>query len=219
MTKIRPNDAPTINVPTREVTTTQQLTSLLNVAGFMLAALHGPPKFHNPFNEDAPTPRMEPTTREGIIAAETCFIKTCEAIEKIVEDPSRWSSAFQTKIETDYENAMKMNLEYIKAQRDMAVEMATPHYALRDRVQLGRMPDGSHVAFIGDPGRLQDGVFGVGSSPREALEAFDEAFRGVIAKSTQEWAEKAAKPEPPKRRRIYPKPSKKDDGNTNKTNE
>lgn len=197
-----------IHLSARELTNQQQLQSLLGVAGFMHMALH------TSTHDEEGEPIARPAIPESGIAAENCFIKACEAIEKIVTDPARWGTEFQSKVEADYSRAMQLNLEYIQANRDAAAERATPHAAFEKQLKFARMEDGSHVAFIGDPRQPNNGVFGVGRSPQEALDAFDTAFRGVIAESTKAWAEaesakeQAKESEPPKRKRIYPKPRK-----------
>jgi hypothetical protein len=201
------NDLRPINVSTRELSTQQQLHSLMQVAGMMWSVVHGPPQ--NPF-DDAP---LKPQTGEGVIAAENCFIKTCAAIEKIVDDHQRWGFDFQKQLEEDYSAAMKMNLEYIRAQRDAAIEATSPHHVCNPA--LVRLADGNYAAVLGNPNDPLNSLTGVGRSPQEALEAFDEVFRGTVTKIKNEQQQQnqsvvdtsaiEATPEPPKRRRIYPR--------------
>lgn len=166
-----------INASSREMTTQLQLNSLLHVAATMNAFLTGPPKIegveYSPIRGEAPT------------AAESCFVKTCEAIEAIVSDGKRWDFSFQQKVEDDYAKAMQMNLEYIQAQRDLAEERATPHNICNPN--LARAEDGRYVAFTGTP--EEPVTMGIGNSPKEALEAFDEAFRKANAESIKQWSE------------------------------
>lgn len=202
----QPNEADTrpITVSTRELSTQQQLHSLLQVAGFMWSAVQVP---HNPFIEESAP--LNPASPEGKIAAENCFIKTCEAIEKIIDDAQRWDFSFQKSLEDDYSLAMKMNLEYIKAQRDAARDAGSPHSVCNPA--LVRLADGSYLAVLGNPNDPHNSLTGAGRSPKEALEAFDEAFRGTTQtkneqkKSTVDTTASQAAPEPPKRRRIYPR--------------
>lgn len=195
-----------INLPSRELTTHQQLSSLLNVAGFCWSALQGPPKFAL---EGGSVPTEVPEKTEGWVAAENLFIKTCSAIEKIVDDAQRFDFSFQQKIEEDYKTAMQLNLEYIKANRDAAVEAASPHAVCNPA--LVRLQNGDYAAVLGNPASAADSLVGTGRSPREALEAFDIAFNGIITTQKNEQSKPVvtptveATPEPPKRRRIYPR--------------
>lgn len=165
-------NVPQVNMSTREVTTLQQLHNLLSVAGFMYSAMTGPPRMELP--ENIPQPKYNPACGEGVVAAEQCFIKTCTAIERIVEEVERWDFSFQKRVEDDYARAMKLNLEYIQAKRDEAVEMGKPHMLVNP--SLAKMADGTFMAFLGnlqDPSSL---LAGSGRSPQEALDAFDTAF-------------------------------------------
>lgn len=199
-------NAPTINLPMREMTTQQQLSSLLGVAGFMWSALHRP---QNPFGDpDARGPETR-LSSEVTVAAQSSFIKACAAIDVIVEDTKRWDSAFQDKIEKDYAHAMDMNLEYIRAQRDAMKEYASPHHVLNPA--LTKLPNGSWMAYVGNPNDSNNSVIGIGQSPQECLEAFDIAFKGTAEQIKNEKPKQVDRPsdsatqEPPKRRRIYPR--------------
>lgn len=168
---------PPINLSMREMTTQQQLTSLLGVASFMWSALHRP---QHPFGE---TETTGPETRlhsEVTVAAQSSFIKACAAIDLIVEDVKRWDTKFQEKIEADYNEGMKMNLEYMRAQRDAMKEVAAPHHSIQP--QLGKLGDGSWIAFIGDLSNPEAVVAGNGNSPQEAYDAFDIAFKSATGK-------------------------------------
>ena len=191
-----------IQMSTRELTTQQQVSTLLNIAGMMWSAMQGPPA--SPFEPEA----KKPEKTEGWIAAENCFIKTCAAIERIVDDAQRFDFSFQKKMEDDYAAAMQMNLEYIKAHRDIAVEHASPHAICNPT--LVKLADGSYMAVLGNPNSPNDSIAGAGRSPQEALEAFDLAFKGLTEKIKNEKPKvdspaAAETPEPPKRKRIYPR--------------
>lgn len=207
MAKTNEQDLRPINMSTRELSTQQQLHSLLQVAGFMWSAVQGP---QNPFE---PTESLKPHTGEGTIAAENCFIRTCAAIEKIIDDTQRWDFSFQKALEDDYSTAMKLNIDYIRAQRDVAIETASPHHICNP--SLVRLQNGDYAAVLGNPASAKDCLVGTGKSPREALEAFDAAFNGLVATQKTNQNEQSqpivdtttveTTPEPPKRRRIYPR--------------
>jgi hypothetical protein len=172
--KIKEQDLNRVVVSSRETTTQAQLHSLLNIAGFMLSAIHARPP--------QPDGEYHPVLGEAPVAAENCFVKACEAIEAIVSDKQRWDYAFQKKVEDDYASAMQMNLEYIRAQRDAAVEAASPHHICNPNLAL--LQDGKYAAFTGSA--ENPNIYGLGSSPEEALAAFDDAFRGKVAETIQE---------------------------------
>jgi hypothetical protein len=204
----KPDELKTINLSTRELTTQMQLNSLLSVASFTWSAMQGPPP--NPFTEEPA--KHNPIRGEAPVAAETLFVKTCEAMEKIVSDPERFDFSFQKKIEDDYARAMELNVQYIQAQRDAAVEAASPHSVCNPT--LVRLADGQFMAVLGNPNSAKDSLVGTGVSPQAALEAFDEAFRGAASQIKNEQKQQQQKvdrgtdtttPEPPKRRRIYPR--------------
>jgi hypothetical protein len=221
---------PQINLPARELTTGNQLQMLMSVAGFAWGTLQKPP---SPFlfqTEEGlvPAPPAGPVggKYDGGCksAAESVFIKACDAIERILDDRTRWNADFQARIENDYANAMAMNLEYVKAKRDAAVAEASPHNLYNPK--LARLGS-NYIAVLGDLSDPENCVLGVGPSPAEALEAFDQAFTSQPTEYTKQWAEQTINehqknqqqmdrsrseqtPEPPKRRRVYPRDSKTD---------
>ena len=202
-----PDPSKQINMSSRELLTQMQLTSLLNVASFSWSALQGPPR--HPFSDESPA---APEKTEGWIAAENLFIKTCAAIEQIVEDRQRFDFTFQKRVEEDYAQAMRLNLEYIQAHRDAAVQAASPHMQVNP--SLVKMQDGSYMAVLGNMADLHNCIVGAGRSPQEALDAFDLAFKGIQKQNEQtkkvEQRASSNVEEPPKRKRVYPRNRPKD---------
>jgi hypothetical protein len=56
-----------------------------------------------------------------------------------------------------------------------------------------RLVDGSWCAFLGNIDFMEQGVIGVGSSPAEAIEAFDDAWHGVANEKVLAWAKQREK--------------------------
>lgn len=175
--KIKP-----INIPERQLTTSQQTSVLLNVCGMFWSMLQGPPQM------DEGLPKAGTVQGEARTAAELTFIKACEALQLILEEKPRWDFSFQQTLEKDYAEAMSLNRDFLIAQRHSAREHGSPHF-IRNPV-LHRLTDGSWMAILGDLRDVENAIIGVGKCPQEALEAFDQMFNGITPASVEDFINK-----------------------------
>jgi hypothetical protein len=175
-----------VNVPLREVTTQNQVNTLLGILGMSITALGFSIRDQDDLESSVPQENRR-LPGEALVAAENTFINVLERLDAIVKDERRWSSSFQDKIEADYQAAYAENIAYLEAQKKAAQELASPHQQLRP--DLVRLQDGSWCCLKGDP-KSPGSIIGVGPSPELAVQAFDDAFRGVISPYTQAWLDK-----------------------------
>jgi hypothetical protein len=175
--KIKP-----INIPERQLTTSQQVNTLLGVASHFWAMLNAPQM------PDDTLPRVGTVQGESRLAAETTFIKTCEALQLILDEKPRWDFSFQQSLEKDYAEAMSLNKDFLVAQRHAARENASPHN--RRSPVLHKLTDGTWMAILGNLMDMENAIIGVGKCPQEALEAFDLMFNGEVPDSVTEFINK-----------------------------
>jgi hypothetical protein len=162
-------------VMTREAVSLAQLHQLLSVAGLM----SGIATRHTIEDEDG-----EVTMTEAQIAAENTFIKCCESIDKIIDDPLRWSLNFQQQQEAVFA-IRQINL----LKKHTAEEL--PH--VKHSPALYRTIDGKWMALLGDPDSPGSGVTGIGDFPQQAIDNFDAAFLGKTPSiDPKEWATELA---------------------------
>jgi hypothetical protein len=172
--------SPQVHVPTREITTAQQLGNLLNIAGFTASFLgHA-----YALDQDGNRPVM----RESHIAAENTFIRALAAIDTIVAEEQRWSLESQKFVEDAYRKAVLLNEECLIAQKKAVEETVKPH--AKAHPSLLRMVDGAWLAILGNLEDIDNSIMGVGSSAQEALDEFDEAFKGRVGPKTLAWIQK-----------------------------
>lgn len=171
-----------INIPERQVTTSNQVNTLLGVASHFWAMLNAP---QNPLEE---MPKAGTVQGEARVAAEATFVKACDALQLILDEKPRWDFEFQLSLEKDYLEAMALNRDFLVAQKHSAQELASPHY--RRSPVLHKLTDGSWMAILGDLMDMENAIIGVGKCPQEALEAFDKMFSGIVPDSVAEFIEK-----------------------------
>ncbi len=179
---------PDIHLASRDLITRMQIETLLQVFGMTTSALG---HFLRTSGEPEVPNSSKPLMTEGTIAVENTLQATCERLEKILHDDTRWSTAFQDKVERDYEAAYKLQCDVLAAQRAGANEVLTPHF--RYRPTLLRLTDDSWCAFLGNVDHMDLGIVGVGPNPQSAVEAFDDAFRGVTNPEVLKWCEEREK--------------------------
>ena len=162
-----------INLPERQLTTSQQVNTLLGVCGMFWSVLHS----------GAPDPETEsPRLRgEPRLAAESTFIKACAALQQVLDDPRRWDFEYQNTIEADYKESIELNKDYLRAQKAHAEEMASPHFRLQP--SLLKLTDNTWMAILGDINNIEHAIIGVGANPKEAFESFDKSFSGETSES------------------------------------
>jgi len=141
---------------------------------------------NGPFQEDIIKRQNEPSG-SVISSVEATLINTCNQLDMILADKSRWTNDQTKKVQEAAEIAIKEQIDFLKAQRRAAAEINTPHF--QHRPSLMRTPDGTGwIAFIGDA--LNDpnnSICGIGKCPRTAIESFDAVFNGDLPIHMLEW--------------------------------
>lgn len=162
-----------INIPERQLTTSQQVNTLLGVCGMMWSMLNSPKE------EGALEQKHADFSCRA--AAETTFIKACDALQLVLSEPERWDFSFQLNIERDYHESIELNKEFLRAQKRHAEEAASPHFRMQPT--LMKLTDNTWLAMCGDLNHMEHAILGVGASPREAMESFDKSFNGELSES------------------------------------
>lgn len=167
----------------REVLTRFQVDTVLSVIAMTLSGMgHFLRSPNDPIDS---TTKIVPSNSEAHIAVENTLQAACARLDQILADEKRWDTKFQDKVEADYEEAHRIQIETYVAQRDAAAEVFSPHF--RYRPTLHRLMDGTWCAFLGDLEHMDQGIVGIGQFPREAMEAFDDAFNGIINEKVLAW--------------------------------
>jgi hypothetical protein len=188
--------------PNRDAVTQVQIGSLLNVVSVAMAGLLNPAYAQM----DVSRPATE-LPGEAKVALENTLILTCERIDEIIKDTSRWSIQAQNTLESNVEAIQKEHLELIKSQTEAVKNLDLPH--MKYKPTLMRMDSGNWLAVLGDVEDLDNSLVGIGESPEEALHNFDEIFKGKLPKHIVKWLDERETavekeiPTPP-----YPKPPK-----------
>lgn len=182
---VKQQDVPQVNINSRELVTRFQLESLLQVMGMMSSALGH--FYHSSAQEDGGVPKDTPRIPEALIAVENTLQNACERLDEIIKDHDRWDLSFQLEVERKYKAAQALQMEVLKNQNKVAIEVISPHFRYRPTILRG--VDGSWVAFLGNMDEMDQGVLGVGETAQDAMEAFDDAFRGVTNPKVLAWLE------------------------------
>jgi hypothetical protein len=165
---------PPVTLSNRCVETGNQIQNVLQIMGMTSASLAT-------FKRQGYTEEKEQhplKMSEGEIALEKTLWAACARMEKILEDDSRWDDTFQRKIEREYDELHKLQMEAIEQQKKAANEVTSPHF--RYRPDLKRLKNGQWMAILGDDTQLEFAVYGIGDSAQMALEEFDNVFiKGV----------------------------------------
>jgi hypothetical protein len=169
----------------REIVTRYQLDSLMQVLGMSSSALA------HFLRIDPNTDKLTACETEARISIENTVRSACERMDTILREESRWSMDFQLDAEKKFSEAQVLNNQLLQKQRDAAAEITSPHF--RYRPTMLRLVDGSWCAFLGNIDFMEQGVVGVGDSPAEAIEAFDDAWHGVTNEKVLAWAKQREK--------------------------
>jgi len=170
----------------RDLSTQNQIQMLLQVVGSTGAMLL------NPLRELENIPGNGPNlTGEAALAATTTFIKACSTLDRILADESRWGMDFQLALEKQLAEEHKSFMDARASELAMHAEhkraaelLQKPHWIYRPK--LIALTDGTYAAFLGEsPDNPAGGLVGIGGCPQEALNTFDDVFRGIPA--TPEW--------------------------------
>jgi len=169
------------NLPHPDSVTAAQVDTLLRVAGTLMGVLVNPMRgMDNVPGESDP---------DGCVkeSAEATFINVCNRLDEIVTDPTRFSMAFQNKIEARSEEITQASLNVMNAQAAAAAEILSPHFRFRPILQKTGAGDG-WIAYLGDiAGDSNNTIFGIGASPAAAIVAFDQVFSGELPVGMLEW--------------------------------
>lgn len=182
MSQIRKeSEMPAINIASREIVTRYQIDMCLGAiatTGSMLGHYLRVTPEEKQF-------AAQPECPEVRIALENTITAACARLDKIIGEEARWDMAFQAEVEKNYMQAQEQQNQLARQQYAAAMEITSPHF--RYRPTLFRLKDGSWCAFLGDINFMDLGVVGVGTSPKAAIEAFDDAFAGIINPQVLAW--------------------------------
>lgn len=167
-------------LPNREVINSAQVGLLLQTVQSLTGCLRDPQVEIG----TEPAKELDGGVRTAI---EATVINACNRLDNIVTESERWGMKAQNAIEKLYEAQTKLVNESLKP-------------SARYRPKLYSLTHG-WAAVLGDIRDLDNSVCGVGSSPQEALDAFDGVFVGQIAPHLVEWLKQVelahARGEPP----------------------
>lgn len=175
-----------IRVPIRDAATAQQVNTVLGILGMALSSLNSISRLKLDMDDNEESDEYKHViTGESRVAAETTFINSCERLDKILKDDSRWSMEHQDREERNRQAIVDSQLELQRQQTALAAEMTTPHF--RYRPTVARATDGDWIAFIGDPNDLRNAIVGVGQKPQEAIDDFDKKFGEPMPSVVMQW--------------------------------
>jgi len=157
-------------LPNRDNVTSQQCDTLLQIANLMANVLAAPQR-------DLET---EGTKLDGgaHTAAAHTFINACAKLDEILHAKDRFTFEPQNLIEAQYFQALKQQTLFTREQTEAIRELNTPHS--RYRPDIMKLRDGNWVVVLGPEGDLENSIVGVGTTPQQAIEAFDGVFVGSI---------------------------------------
>lgn len=167
------------NLPSRIDLTTAQIHSLLHVAGTLL------PYILNPHHELENVPNSHKLDGGSAAAAQATFINTCDRLDKILADESRWSMEIQKSLEASLSEVYEIHKKLLTEQREAIRTLNAPHS--RFKPTLYALTDGNYAAILGDIKDLDNAIAAVGQSPAAALIAWDMIFRGEIPADLFNW--------------------------------
>lgn len=175
-----------MKVPIRDAATAQQVNTVLGILGMALSSLSSISRLQLDMEENNEDEGYKHViVGESRVAAETTFINSCERLDAILKDDSRWSMEHQDRVEKDRQDMVKSQLALQYYQAALAAEMTLPHF--RYRPTVARATDGDWIAFIGDPNDLRNAIVGVGQKPQEAIDDFDKKFGDPMPEVVTQW--------------------------------
>lgn len=158
------------SIPSRDSTTVTQISALLAVIHSFQPYLLLP----HPNIDDANSRNPPKLDGEALIAATATFIKTCEALDHIVCDATRWSLAQSDALYQAATEAQHQHKAFLLAQTQAAQTIKRPSYQLRPTLAVF---ENGYVAFWGDISSDGAAIIGRGKTPELALADFDAAFQ------------------------------------------
>jgi len=166
----------TIPIPSREQVTNLQVSTILSSIQTLM------PFFHSSDWKDGGV--MDESTKFSV---QTTMIKLCNRLDMVMDDNDRWSMKSTGELEKHLSNLYSEHARTLKLQQQQLYYLNRPH--VRHSPSLYRLVDGSWLAILGNLDDINNAVVGVGGSPAQALEAFDDMFNGKIPTHLQPWME------------------------------
>lgn len=160
----------------------------------------------------------EPIQIDGEIsaAAQVTFIKTCDRLENLMAEETRWKDPLKHPALVAAESAHAAQKKFLEAETDLRKILARPSIILRPAIY--RTHTGQFIAGYGNPQKPESFLCGIGETPEAAFFDFDKVFRSkdeliqkvIVAaneaipeepgQTEQEAQSPGATPEKPKRR-------------------
>lgn len=155
--------------PARDIVTSNQVSTLLQIAGFALHSLKSAPSF-----DDGVTPELDGGCKTS---AEALFISTCSKLDDLLADTDRWSFALQDSLEVKLQAMYEQNRLFLAEQTKAAAQLSLPSFTYKPT--LVRLPiTGEWVAHLGSLEDIDHSIVGIGATPAAAIESFNAIFTG-----------------------------------------
>lgn len=165
-------------IPSREKVTQSQLGSILS----SIATLFPYFNLSDAWSDNKVGGALDGGTKAAVSAT---LIGLCGCLDSIIADKQRWTLDTTRTLETQLGDLYKEHANVLRSQQKQLELLSKPH--ARHNPILRRLLDGSWAAVLGNLDDLDNAVVGVGGSPAQALEAFDEMFNGNIPSHLQAW--------------------------------
>lgn len=165
--------------PARDIVTNNQVSTLLQIAGFALHSLKSAPSF-----DDGVTPELDGGCKTS---AEALFISTCSKLDELLADADRWSFKLQDSLEVELQRMYTANTKFLEAQTKAANQINLPSFV--HKPSITRLPvTGDWLCYLGSVEDLEHAVVGMGPTPADAVASFNAIFLGEpLSDSVVEW--------------------------------
>lgn len=171
----------TIPIPSREQVTNLQVSTLLSSLSTLLPFYRRGSRW----DSDDDSGSVSRTDGGAQMAMEVTIVNICDRLDSIVTDQGRWNMAATNDLERHLAMLYTEHAKTLKLQQQQLYYMARP--SSRHNPAMFRLRDGSWLAILGRIEDIDNAIVGVGGSPEQALEAFDEMFNGKIPSHLEAW--------------------------------
>lgn len=171
----------TIPIPSREQVTNLQVSTLLSSLATLLPFYRRGSRWDSD-DDSATVSRIDGGAQ---MAMETTIVNICDRLDSIVTDQGRWSMEATNNLERHLAMLYTEHAKTLKLQQQQLYYMARP--SSRHNPAMLRLRDGSWLAILGRIEDIDNAIVGIGGSPEQALEAFDEMFKGKIPSHLEAW--------------------------------
>lgn len=172
----------TIPIPSREQVTNLQVSTLLSSLATILPYYRRSGGWKD---DDDDSPRTHRTDGGAQMAMENTIVNICDRLDEIMTDQTRWGMESTNTLEKHLAMLYTEHAKTLKLQQQQLYELARP--SNRHNPSMFRLRDGSWLAILGRIEDIDNAIVGVGGSPEQALEAFDEMFKGRIPSHLVAW--------------------------------